>query len=93
MAKKIVIDAGHGGTDPGASANGLLEKEYTLLISEYMEERLKAMGLEVSMTRTEDITLNPSDRTKKVKEFYGNGDNVLVISNHINAGGVNFTQR
>ena len=33
---KVVIDAGHGGEDPGASSNGIIEKEYTLKISEYI---------------------------------------------------------
>ena len=39
------------------------------------------------MTRTEDVTLNPTDRVKKVLSFYGDGKDVIVLSNHINAGG------
>ena len=39
------------------------------------------------MTRTEDITLTPTERTNRVKNAFGNYDDVLVISNHINAGG------
>ena len=35
MAKKVVIDSGHGGVDGGSSGNGILEKEYTLKISKY----------------------------------------------------------
>ena len=85
--KKIVIDAGHGGSDPGATGNGLLEKDYTLLISNYIYNRLKELGADVSITRMTDETLKPSDRTKKILNFYGNGKDVIVISNHINAGG------
>jgi LysM repeat protein len=85
--KKIVIDAGHGGSDPGATANNIVEKDYTLLISKYIYDKLKSLGVDVSITRDSDITLNPSDRVKKILNFYGNGKDVIVISNHINAGG------
>lgn len=87
MAKKIVIDPGHGGTDGGASANGILEKDYTLKISNYMYDRLKELGIPVSITRTTDETLDPSSRVNKVLGFYGKGNDVVVVSNHINAGG------
>ena len=85
--KGIVIDAGHGGSDPGAVGNDIKEKDYTLAISKYMYDRFKELGVPVSMTRTSDITLSPSERTKKVQSFYGDGKDVLVISNHLNAGG------
>lgn len=85
--KGIVIDAGHGGADPGAIGNGIQEKDYTLDISKYMYDRFKELGVPVSLTRTGDTTLSPSERTKKVKSFYGDGKDVLVISNHLNAGG------
>ena len=84
---KIVIDAGHGGNDPGASGNGIIEKEYTLKISEYIYNRLKDLGLDVKMTRTTDETLSPSERVNRVLNAFGNSGDVLVISNHINAGG------
>ena len=85
--KGIVIDAGHGGSDPGAVGNDIKEKDYTLAISKYMYDRFKELGVPVSMTRTNDTTLSPSERTKKVKSFYGDGKDVIVISNHLNAGG------
>lgn len=87
MKNKIVIDAGHGGTDPGASGNGIIEKEYTLKISKYIYDRLKELGLDVKMTRTTDETLTPTERVNRVLNAYGNKGEVLVISNHINAGG------
>ena len=83
----IVIDPGHGGDDPGAIGNGIVEKDYTLLISKYMYDRLKELGIPVIITRDSDITLTPSERVNRVKNAFGNYKDVLVISNHINAGG------
>ena len=87
LVKKVVIDAGHGGDDPGTIANGIVEKDYTLLISKYIKKRLDELGIEASLTRENDENLNPSNRPKKIHSFYGNGSDVIVISNHINAGG------
>lgn len=86
---KVVIDAGHGGDDPGSSGNGIIEKELTLKISQYMYDRLKKLGIPVTMTRTTDETLNPTDRVNRILDAYGNNSNVIVVSNHINAGGGN----
>ena len=83
----VVIDPGHGGVDSGASYNNLLEKDYNLLISRYMYDRFNELGIPVYLTRDSDITLNPSDRTREVLSFFGNDPNVVVISNHLNAGG------
>ena len=77
---RVVIDAGHGG-------NGIIEKEYTLKISEYIYDRLKALGIDAKMTRTSDETLSPTERVNRVLNAFGNNSDVLVISNHINAGG------
>ncbi len=85
--KKVVIDAGHGGDDPGTIANGITEKGYTLKISNYIHNRLDEMGVPNEMSRTSDVMLSASDRPKKIQSFYGNGSDVLVVSNHINAGG------
>ena len=87
MAKKIVIDAGHGGEDPGTSANGIVEKDLTLKISEYLHKRFDELGIPNEMTRTSDITLGPSERPTKAQSFYGNSNDVILLSNHSNAGG------
>lgn len=84
---KVVIDAGHGGTDSGAVGNGIVEKEYTLKISNYIHNRLDELGIPNKMVRTTDETVSPSERTKRVLNAYGSGRDVLVVSNHINAGG------
>lgn len=87
MNRKIVIDAGHGGEDPGALGNGITEKNMTLAISEYMYDRFRELGIPVKLTRNSDETVNPSDRVNRILDAFGNDKDVIVISNHINAGG------
>lgn len=82
---KIVVDAGHGGSDPGAVANGVNEKDLTLKISKYMYDRFKELGIPVVLTRNSDVTLTPSERVNKILNAFGNSENVIVISNHINS--------
>ena len=86
---KIVIDAGHGGIDSGAVGNGIVEKDLTLKISNYIYNRLKELGLDVVLTRATDETLTPTERVNRVLSAFGNNSDVIVLSNHINAGGVN----
>ena len=52
-----------------------------------MYDRFRELGIPVYITRESDVTLNPTDRVNKVLSFFGNNPNVLVISNHVNAGG------
>lgn len=87
VPKKVIIDPGHGGSDPGTSGNGIIEKDYNLKISKYMSDRLNELGIPNTMTRTTDETLSPSNRVKKIKSIYGTGNDVLLISNHLNSGG------
>ena len=87
VKKKVVIDAGHGGNDSGASGNGIIEKEYTLKIAQYIHERLDELGIENTLIRNSDVTIEPADRVSKILAPYGSGSDVLVVSNHINAGG------
>lgn len=85
--RKVIIDPGHGGTDSGATGNNLLEKDYNLLISKYMYDRFKELGIPVAITRDSDITLSPTDRVNTILNKFGNSSDVILISNHVNSGG------
>ena len=84
---RIVIDPGHGGSDAGASGNGIIEKNLNLDISKYMYNRFKELGIPVTITRTTDETLSPTERVNRIMNAYGDDKGVIIISNHINAGG------
>jgi len=77
----------HGGDDPGAVGNEIIEKEYTLKISQYMANRFRELGIPFAMTRNTDETLSNAERVRRMKEPFGDVSNAIVISNHINAGG------
>ena len=91
MNYKIVIDPGHGGDDPGASGNGIIEKDLNLRISNYMYDQFRKLGIPVKLTRTTDETVSPTERTQRILDAFGNNNDVIVISNHINSGGGEFT--
>ena len=52
-----------------------------------MYNRFRELGIPVALTRNSDETLSQKARTKRVLDAFGNNKNVIVISNHINAGG------
>lgn len=86
----IIVDAGHGGTDPGASSGDIIEKDYTLKMAKYMYDRFNDLGIPAVITRTEDVTLNPADRINTIRPNITSSDDI-VISNHLNAGGAEFS--
>lgn len=83
----LVIDPGHGGTDSGAVGNDIIEKDMNLAISMYQKDRFLELNVPVYLTRTSDETLTNAERVSRVKSAFGSGRGVVLISNHINAGG------
>ena len=84
---RIVVDAGHGGSDPGAVSGNLKEKDLNLQAANYMYNRFKELGVPVAITRDTDKTLTRNERLNTMRNTFGNDPNVIVLSNHINAGG------
>ena len=85
--KKVVIDAGHGGNDPGAISGNLKEKDLNLEAAQYMYKRLQELGIPSTIVRNTDETLERKERINRIMNAYGNSPDIIMISNHINAGG------
>jgi len=81
----IAIDAGHGGTNTGASGttSGIIEKEYTLLFAKELQKILKKQKVKVIMVRETDTTIDNKDRVLWAQQ--NNPD--LFISFHLNSSG------
>lgn len=79
---KLVIDPGHGGTDPGAvGTNGQKEKEINLAVCLLLREMLKQYEAEVVLTREDDLTLELDKRAALANEKGAN----LLLSIHCNS--------
>jgi N-acetylmuramoyl-L-alanine amidase len=78
----VVIDAGHGGRDPGAiGVDGLREKDVTLRLARSLGNKLAALGFEIVQTRTDDRYLSLEERTALAESVGGD----LFVSLHANA--------
>ncbi|UTR14097.1 N-acetylmuramoyl-L-alanine amidase [Salipaludibacillus sp. LMS25] len=81
---KIFIDPGHGGSDPGAVANGLQEKDVVLDISKRIDSKLNEYsGVKTRLSRTNDTFISLSNRAKMANDWGAD----YFLSVHINAGG------
>lgn len=84
---QVVIDAGHGGDDAGAVSGNVKEKDLNLMIARYMYEQFQNKGVDVTLIRSDDETISPTERVNRILNAYGDKSNVVIISNHINAAG------
>lgn len=82
----VIIDAGHGGTDPGASAFGLDEKNITLAVAKKLQSELERKGYLSVMTRTDGSTLSLEDRVNIARKSNSKlGTFPIFISLHCNS--------
>lgn len=77
---KLVVDAGHGGKDDGAAANGLYEKDLNLKIAEAIKKLSPEFGIDVILTRDNDVYMSPPEKIN-----FANAQNAnAFISIHVN---------
>lgn len=81
MAKKIYIDAGHGGSNPGATYNGRKESEDVFKLATSVSELLKEQGFETKLSRVANSDPDLNDRAKEANNWGAD----YFISIHRNA--------
>lgn len=84
MANRIVIDPGHGGSDPGATFNGRQEKDDALALAMAVGELLSNAGYDVVYTRTTDVYNTPFEKATIANNAGGD----LFVSFHRNSSAI-----
>lgn len=79
--KRVFIDAGHGGKDPGTMHNKIVERAITLDVATTLGRLLKANGMEVLYSRKTDKAIALSERTRMANAAHAD----LFVSIHVNA--------
>ena len=83
MNKKVFIGVGHGGSDPGAVANGMRESEVNLTMALAMKAELERYGVTVGISRTKDENDRLTEEIRKCNAFAPD----FAVEIHNNAGG------
>lgn len=83
MAYKVAIDSSNKRLD---------DEDYTLLISKYISERLSTLGIDNFLVRSNSNYLTDEERVNIIKNKYGNGNNIIVISNRLDSGSISFPE-
>lgn len=85
MAYKVAIDS----SNSSENKNGIVEKDFTFTIAKYINERLNNIGIENFLVDENNTGLTDEEKINIIKDKYGNGNNIIVISNRLNKGGKN----
>ena len=80
----VIVDAGHGGVDGGATGSGLLEKNLTLGMARQLGVELEKLGVRVIQSREEDVTLSLEERA----ELANAHPEALFVSVHFNTSSI-----
>lgn len=78
---RVMVDAGHGGHDPGAIFRGMAEKDIVLNIAQRVQEECKVPEIEIRLTRDTDVFIPLYDRCKQANGWGAD----IFISVHCNA--------
>jgi N-acetylmuramoyl-L-alanine amidase len=79
--RRVILDAGHGGSDPGTTASDLAEKTITLDIQSRLRALLEAKGFDVVVTRADDRLIPLRERARLANSSYGD----IFVSIHVNS--------
>lgn len=85
MAYKVAIDS----SNSSENKNGIVGKDFTFTIAKYINERLNNIGIENFLVDENNTGLTDEEKVNIIKDKYGNGNNIIVISNRLNKGGKN----
>lgn len=85
MAYKVAIDS----SNSSENKNGIVEKDFTFTIAKYINERLNNIGIENFLVDENNTGLTDEEKVNIIKDKYGNGNNIIVISNRLNKRGKN----
>ena len=85
MNYKVAINPVGGGSDTGLKSGDILEKDVSLLVSNYIKGRLDELGIENVITRTTDDNISLDERIDFIDSSLGLGDDVIVITNGLSS--------
>ena len=91
LGKIIILDAGHGGKDEGASSGLIKESKFNLIITKKLEKELISRGATVYLTREEDNDLSTTTVNRKRNDLYNRAKYInekspnMYISIHLNS--------
>ena len=80
----VIIDPYRGGNDSGYIDNNVVEKDFNLMISKYINNRLNELGIQSIMTRDNDKSLSDEERASIINSYNG-----IAISNRLTSGDEN----
>ncbi len=87
MAYKIIIDS----SNKNNNDNNINEKEYTLRLSNYINNRLNELNIDSTLLNNSS-NLTDNEKAELIKNTYGTGNNIIVVSNRLNEGNLTGTE-